>query len=160
MTDLSKRLRERGTPTPHLVWADEADHSKGLIDPITIEAADALDAKDRETAELTLDLRAAYNAGYAARNDVVDAHRSKISLLTSKLEEAEKALEPFARYETADGAGLDDELFRSPDEHPLLGNGIGDSWTPVVTVGDFRNARATLDRIRSKPAAASEADND
>lgn len=57
------------------------------------------------------------------------------------LAEARAALEPFARYETADGEGLDDELFRIPDGHALLGNGIGDNWTPVVTVGDFRRAR-------------------
>lgn len=69
------------------------------------------------------------------------AHIARAETAERLLAEARAALEPFARYETADGEGLDDELFRIPDGHALLGNGIGDNWTPVVTVGDFRRAR-------------------
>jgi len=66
--------------------------------------------------------------------------RSDNARLAKELEEARKALEPFASFKTADG--LPCGFLRIPDEHPMLFNGLGDSIEFVVTVDDFRRASA------------------
>lgn len=50
------------------------------------------------------------------------------------------ALEPFAKYKTADG--LPNGFLRIPDQHPVLFNGLGDQPEFVITIGDFRRAAA------------------
>lgn len=78
-------------------------------------------------------------------NDYRNQAADRIEALSAKLKLAEAVLEPFAKFDV----GLADEgIFSIPDGHPLLGEGLGDSWRPAVTVGDFRAARATLHSIR------------
>ncbi|WP_067453855.1 hypothetical protein [Devosia elaeis] len=62
----------------------------------------------------------------------------------ARIKALEAALRPFAKYTTADGEGFDDEFFRIDDDHPLLGEGLGDNWRPAITVGDMRRARSVL----------------
>lgn len=79
--------------------------------------------------------------------DRIEALERENASLRSELDEARKALEPFANYQTADG--LPDGFLRIPDEHPLLFNGLGNDCTARVTVGDMRRASA----IRQKGEA-------
>jgi hypothetical protein len=74
------------------------------------------------------------------------------------LKEAKTALEPFARYRTADGVtGMDGNThLRIQDSHVLMCNmkSMAD-WaaidpSTVITVGDFRAARAISDKIGVK----------
>lgn len=66
---------------------------------------------------------------------------SAISRLSTEVQELRAALRPFAEH---DVGVVNDTVFTIPDEHPLLGNGLGNDWRPTVTVGDFRRARAAL----------------
>jgi hypothetical protein len=67
--------------------------------------------------------------------DALDAAEAQVTRLT-------EALRPFAEHD----AGIVEAVgvFSIPDEHPLLGIGLGNDWRPSVTVGDFRRARAAL----------------
>ena len=68
------------------------------------------------------------------------------SLLRTQAEriaELERALEPFSKFDT--GPAVDDGIFFLHDEHPLLGEGLGDDWKPAITVSHFRRARSVLE---------------
>ncbi|GGA99938.1 hypothetical protein GCM10011491_30240 [Brucella endophytica] len=83
----------------------------------------------------------------ASKADELAAARAEIERLqkgldwwTGYAERLREAVEPFTRYRTADGVhGL--PTLRVHDDHPIL---WGSDLEPVVTVGDFRRARAIL----------------
>lgn len=60
----------------------------------------------------------------------------------TRIETLERALRPFAEHDAGAVAAVG--VFSIPDEHPLLGTGLGNDWRPSITVGDFRRARAAL----------------
>lgn len=74
--------------------------------------------------------------------DKLEAYMAEIAALRAEKDEIRKALEPFSKYETADG--LPCGLLRTPDRHPVLFNGLGDEIKIVATVGDFRLAAAAI----------------
>lgn len=116
--DIVKRLRSRA-------WEDR-QHRK-----LREEAAAEIERLRRERDDITLDFSECCQ---------------ERSYLLAQVAALREALEPFARYETADGIeGSCLDTLRMPDSHPILFNGIGNDCRAVVTIGDFRRARALSD---------------
>ncbi|WP_421591160.1 hypothetical protein [Shinella sp. M27] len=67
---------------------------------------------------------------------------SRIEALERENATLREALDPFAKYKTADG--LPNGFLRIPDSHPVLFNGLGSDIEFVVTVADFRRAAAAI----------------
>lgn len=63
---------------------------------------------------------------------VMNGAAAELRRLSAEVQELRAALRPFAEH---DVGVVSDPVFTIPDEHPLLGNGIGNDWHPPVTVG-------------------------
>lgn len=85
-----------------------------------------------------------YNEVIPAFGRYVDAIKAERHELRAEVTRLREALEPFAEHDT--GAVEAVGIFSIPDEHPLLGTGLGNDWRPSITVGDFRRARSALSK--------------
>lgn len=100
------------------------------------EAAALIDTLQRERNKLVLSVgeHVTKRSEYLARAEAAEAEVTRLR----------EALEPFAEHDT--GAVEAVGIFSIPDEHPLLGTGLGNDWRPSITVGDFRRARSALSK--------------
>lgn len=68
---------------------------------------------------------------------------ARVIELERRLAEAEKVIEPFAQYRTADGIGDGSDFLRIPDGHPLLWNmRSGDDMATMENLIEVRHLRA------------------
>ena len=149
-TDIEQRLREAMdgvTPGP---WAVEQSMSRKYLDAVLFQYQSGMKGTvaliGKETAQVgasELDEQNA-NSAYIAlcSPDNIGALLDTIASLRSKLEEAERALEPFAlvaEYDIGDSES-DEDIFR-----PMDGR---NSIAGLVRVGHLRAARRTLASLR------------
>lgn len=107
--------------------------------PIAVEAADRLEALERENAELRAEVGKVMKQGFdrcaeiTARAEAAERRNAELEADKARLSEA---LEPFAKYLDMASFDLDNKGSPLPDDQ-----GMG--WV-YLTIADFRRARAAL----------------
>lgn len=133
VSDLVERLLEAAT---NPIWSHTRQERLIEAASALTEARALIDTLQRERDE-------ARDNYQRARQRAADAVRDGIAL-EAEVTRLREALEPFAEHDT--GAVEAVGIFSIPDEHPLLGTGLGNDWRPSITVGDFRRARSALSK--------------